>query len=213
MNTIFVITTKDLPVSNLNRYTIHRENPSLDDLVCSKIMSVPVNGGTNLITDYLTDYQHPRVNDSVLDFLSDCKSIPIFERTVGEFSLFIAPCISAQYSGGATAACHRYIANIVKFALKKMGQDSPIYVYVFAHDLDLIYKEDKGGNNRPLETGEDGECMGELSNLPTGHIWAFQHESGVRIYENIIQNLTKDDQELEKGCRTVLSLISNGTNC
>ena len=193
MNTIIVITTKDLPVSNLKYYTVHMGNNTLDDLVCNKIMSVPVYGGKNLITDYLNDYQHPRINDSVLAFLSDCKSIPIFERTVGCFRLFIAPCISAQYSGGATAACHRYVAKIVEFALKGENNAS---VYVFAHDRDLIYKDDRKGNNRSLETGEDGECMGKLSDLPSRHVWVFQHEDGVRIFEHVIRNLSKNDVEL-----------------
>ena len=111
MKTLFVVTTKDLPLSGFSLVN-DKYAKQMGDLLRSTILDY----GDSPVVTYLHNYKHKSLKESTRAFLNECKLFPILKRIVGDFGVYVAPCLSQDEAGFADEDSHNFVGKLVDIA-------------------------------------------------------------------------------------------------
>ena len=200
MKTLFVITTVNLPLSGFTKM----EQELTSELDCFMKYNILRNDYPS-VNHYLQEYHHYSLTKEVKDYLSDCDSIPILKRVVGDYGIYVSLCLSEDEAGFADSISHEYVGKLVKIAkndIENVFGTPPEQIFVIAHEADLTYAKEP-----PRFFGQE-ECESEiLKSIPDGHIYIYWHESRYYIYNDFVKLLSQDDNCLEKACKDTVKFF------
>jgi len=196
-----VVTTKDLPLASFTRVK-EKYSELMDDCLRGSILE----DSDSAIVEYLKNYKHKMLKESTRVYLNSCNAFPILKRYVGDYGIYVAPCLSEDEAGYGDEDSHRFIGELVDIAkadLKDELKTVPKQIYVIVHEADLSFALDE-----PKVFGQD-KCLSEsLKALPDGHIYIFWHELRCGMYEHFIMKLDDaDDSTVIKACEDAIDII------
>ena len=207
MRTLFVVTTKSLPVE-CGTFTLLPESfaSSLNVHLLQNIL-VDVDEYTD-IASYFSDFSRDDLSDHVRSFLRGKSSVPVWKRQVGDSFIYVAPCLANEVAGYGDEASHDYVGILTKLAETDMGFDSRVdQIYVLAHDTDLTFSGDPRGHNRYFE---QKECLcASLKDIPDRRIYIFQHEQIYHVYSRFISQLGAADDTLLSACENMVKFFNH----
>ena len=197
MRTLFVISTKDIPVGHFDRLV----STELEDIIVQKIMTKDEEGEDNDIVTYLQNYKHAVIDKEVKEQLRNEEHLPIIKRVVGDYHIYVTLCISSDMAPKGGKSGHDFIAKLIDLAKNDMQFDGKEdRIYVLAHDKDLCKEGNPADNNRFLPANE---FKGELAQLEDIKVYVYQHKSGVEVYNSLILSLRAGDDVLLKKCKRI----------
>lgn len=201
MKTLFVVTTKDIPLNGfdlINEGSLKR----LNDFVSEKFLC---EYDDSSIENYLCSFKHRSLADDVRVYLNNCKNLPILKRYVGDFGIYVSLCLSEDEAGYADEISHEYVSIILEEARKDFNvhfNSAPEQIYVIAHEADLTYAKES-----PRFFGQE-ECLSPvLKTLPDGHIYIYWHEARFLLYNDFIKRLDCEDDVVKKACIDALKFF------
>lgn len=202
MKALFVVTTKDLPMSGFSLVN-EKYAKQVGDLLRSTILD---HDDESAVETYLHNYKHNSLKESTRAFLNECKLFPILKRIVGDYGIYVAPCLSKDEAGYGDEASHDFVGKLVDIAKADVYEElncEPKEIYVVAHESDLTFALDK-----PDFFSQD-KCLSEsLKRLPDGHIYIFWHELKFRIYKDFILKLADtNDSAVIDACENALDFF------
>lgn len=195
MKTLFVVTTKDLPLSGFTEV----QQDQISELSSFMSQNILNDYEDSSVKHYLLNFKHKTLNNDVREkFLINKEHIPILKRIVGDYGIYVSLCLSEDESGYGDNISHEYVGRLVDIACSDCQIDIN-HVFVIAHEADLTYAKEP-----PRIFGKD-ECLSDtLISIPDGHIYIFWHEARFEIYSNFIKLLSATDAQLLQGCEQVL---------
>ena len=201
MEALFVVTTKDLPLSGFARVENKYSN-QMDDYLKGSILE----DNDLAIVEYLKNYKHKMLKESTRVYLNSCDEFPILKRFVGDYGIYVAPCLSEDESGYGDEYSHGFIGKLMDIAendIKDKLNTVPKQIYVIVHEADLTFAADE-----PKVFSQDRCLTKKLKDLPDGHIYIFWHELRFRMYKDFILKLSDpDDSTVIQACKDALDII------
>ena len=201
MKALFVITTKDIPLSGFSKVR-QKLTSELDSFMENNILS---DYDDSSVKCYLQKYHHNSLTKEVKEYLNDCDSIPIFKRFIGDYGIYVSLCLSEDEAGFADSTSHEYVGELVKIAQNDIENEfgtPPEKIFVIAHEADLTYAKEP-----PRFYGQE-ECECEtLKSIPDGHIYIYWHEARCCVYNDFVKLLSEVDMCLEKACRDMIKFF------